>query len=480
MDKTQSKRPVIWSATDAMKAVRGVLHGDQTWAACGVSIDSRTLQPGDLFVALVTDQADGHDYVADALAKGACAALVSRKPDNVTDKKAPLLMAEDTLKALQDLGQAARKRSAAKRIGITGSVGKTGTRAMGEAAFGVLGQVHASEGSYNNHWGVPLSLARMHGGADFGIFEMGMNHANEITPLSKQVRPDIAIITAVESVHIENFENEQGIADAKAEIFDGVAMGGTAILNADNRWFAYLKEKAEGKGLRVLSFGEAKGADARVHEIVCAANGGRARLEIGGEVIPFSLRLAGRHHLNNAAAILLAVHALGQDVMKAAQALGKMEPVAGRGTFEKLDLGDPDNPVTLIDESYNASPAAMNAAFKVLALIDPGRGGRRIAVLGDMLELGRDSARMHADLSLPLQAADVQLVYTSGKMMKHLQEALPANRRGAHTDNSHEMAKIVPDVLSPGDVVMVKGSNGSKMGVVVEALRALPQRLKGR
>ena len=389
------------------------------------------------------------------------------------------MIVEDTLKAMEALGKAARERTSAKIVGITGSVGKTGTKEMLATALGVQGQTHSSIKSYNNHWGVPLSLSGMHAGTDYGVFEMGMNHANEITPLTKMVKPDIAVITTIAPVHIEAFDNGiDGIIDAKAEIFEGVVEGGAAILNHDNHAFEILKSKAEEKDLKVYSFGEHQEADAKIINCLEAANGSRVKAEILGEEIQYSLQIAGRHIACNALAVLLAVKLAGGDLEKAAKALAHQEPIIGRGKREIIEAGIKDNPITLIDESYNASPAAMNAAFKVLALVDPGRGGRRIAVLGDMLELGKDSGKMHADLALPLKAANVDLVYTCGKHMKKLYENLPANQRGDHKETSKDLAQIVPDVLIPGDVVMVKGSLGSKMGLVVEALRALPEKFK--
>lgn len=474
-----AKSNVIWSGKEAMDATGGRLRGD--WSATGVSIDSRTLAGGDLFVALTGEKMDGHDFVRDALDKGAAACVVSRVPEGV-DENAPLLIVDDTQKAIEALGAAARARTGADIIAVTGSAGKTTTKEMLACAFGALGQVHASKASYNNLWGVPLSLAGMHEGTDFGIFEIGMNHAGEITPLTKQVRPHIAIITTIAGVHMEHFDSVEQIADAKAEIFNGMDEHGFAVLNRDNEWFDHLKNRAEGKGLRVLSFGSDENADARMTECMEAANGSRIRARIMDEDVHFTLPLPGRHMALNALSVLLAVKLAGQDLQKAAGALQKMEAVAGRGVREYLDIGDPKNPVTLIDESYNASPVAMKAAFKVLALVDPGRGGRRIAVLGDMYELGRNAKQEHADLALPLQAADVQLVYTCGTLMKSLYDALPEEQKGAHREDSVEMAKIVPDVLVPGDVVMVKGSRGGgripRMQVIVEALRALPGRRK--
>lgn len=467
----------IWTAREAAAATKGRCEGNDQWTATGVSIDTRTLRAGDIFVALKGLKGDGHDHVATALARGASAVIVSRVPPGLP-AGAPLLVVPDTLKAMEDMGRAARARTGAKIIGITGSVGKTGTKEMLAAALAAQGQTHASKASHNNHWGVPLSLSSLHAGCDYGVFEMGMNHAHEITPLSRMVRPDIVIITTVAAVHIENFANIQGIADAKSEIFDGAEPGGLAVLNRDNEWFDYLKARAEARGLRVFSFGRAAGCDARLSECLEAANGSRIRAEIRGQEVNFTLKIPGGHNAQNAMAVLLAVDLAGADIHKAAAALETIEPVAGRGRREYLDLGDPENPVTLIDESYNASPESMKASFRVLAMIDPGRGGRRMAFLGDMRELGPQAAQMHADLSLPLQAADVDLVYTCGPLMKSLHEALPPPRRGDHKNDSVELAAIVPDVLTPGDVVMVKGSNGSRMGVVVEALRALPDAIK--
>jgi len=465
----------LWTAKEAVTATGGKTTGN--WNATGVSIDSRTLQKGDLFIAITGDNSDGHAYVADALNQGAAAVVISRPIQGIDQDK--VLMVADTFKAMQDLGQGARTRTAAKIIGVTGSVGKTGTKEFLATAFGALGQTHASKKSYNNHWGVPLSLSTMHAGSDYAIYEMGMNHSGEIAPLSAQVRPDIAIITTVEPVHVGNFENGvEGIAQAKAEIFAGMSAEGLAVLNRDNPWFELLKNAAHEKGVKVFSFGEHENSDARLVDCLEASNGSRIQAEILGEKVNYSLQLAGRHHAMNSLAVLLAVKLADGDVQKSAKALAKQEAIVGRGKREVIDIGDRNNPITLIDESYNASPTSMRAAFKVLALIDPGRGGRRIAFLGDMLELGADGPRHHADLALPLKAANVDLVYTCGTSMKSLHDSLPANQRGAHKNNSAELAQIVPDVLVPGDVVMVKGSFGSRMGTVVEALRALPEKLK--
>jgi UDP-N-acetylmuramoyl-tripeptide--D-alanyl-D-alanine ligase len=467
----------IWTAKDAASATGGQASG--SWAATGVSIDTRTLKPGDLFIALKGEKGDGHVHVQKALAAGACAAMVS---DAGTADPLKLLIVKDTFTALQALGRAARARTGAKIIAITGSVGKTGTKEMLAAAFGALGQTHAAKASHNNHWGVPFSLAGMHAGCDYGVFEIGMNHAGEITPLAQMAKPHLSIITTVAAVHLEHFGTEEKIAEAKAEIFDGMERGGLAVLNRDNQWFDYLSAKAKGRGLEVRDFGEHAAADARLVECMEAANGSRIRAQVMGEDVAFTLNIPGRHIAVNALSVLLAVKLMKGDLKKAAAALGKIQPIKGRGLREKIVIGDPANPITLIDESYNASPTAMRAAFKVLALVDPGRGGRRIAVLGDMRELGPDGPRLHRDLSLPLQAAGVNLVYTCGPLMKNLYDVLPEEKRGVHNDDNLEMARIVPEVLVPGDVVMVKGSRGGgekpRMQLIVEAVRALPDTLK--
>jgi UDP-N-acetylmuramoyl-tripeptide--D-alanyl-D-alanine ligase len=469
----------LWASTEASAATNGIASGD--WIATGVAIDSRSVKQGDLFIAIRGDSTDGHKYARAAIENGAVAVVIDQDVEGVPADK--ILKVADTFKAMQDLGIAARNRTAAKIIGITGSVGKTGTKEMLGRAFSALGQTHFSEKSLNNHWGVPLSLSRMHAGSDFAVFEMGMNHANEITPLTKMVKPHVAIITTVAPVHIEHFpEGVTGIAKAKAEIFDGMDEHGIAILNQDNSQFAVLKDAAQKCGIKkIFSFGKTEGADAWLQDCLIAANGTRITAKILGEEISFTLKDAGEHIALNALSVLLAVKLIGEDMSKAAEALKGIEPPAGRGKREYIDIGDKNNPITLIDESYNASPVAMEAAFKVMALIDPGRGGRRIAILGDMYELGSNAPQIHKDLALPLQAAGVDLVYTCGPLMKNLYDAIPEQNRGAHTENAPELAQIVPDVLVPGDVVLVKGSRGGgeipRMQMVVEALREMPKKM---
>ena len=477
-------KPIIWTAAEAAAATGGKTTG--TWGATGLSFDSRQIEPGQLFIALKAADfptlgggtSDGHAYVASALQAGAVAAIVETVPAGMEANDPRLLIVKSTRAALDDLGRTARARTSAKMIAITGSVGKTSTRTLLSLCSARFGQVHESAKNYNNEMGVPLTLANLPMGADYGIIEMGMNHANELTPLSRAVAPDIAIITNVSPVHIENFSDGLvGIANAKSEIFSGLSPDhGIAILPRDVPSYAQLLANARTAGVQtILSFGEHAEADARLTACIEARNGTKATAIIRGRSITFFIP-AGRHQAMNALAVLLAIDVAGLDVEKAAAALTGFTPGEGRGREEKLNIGDPENPVILIDESYNASPASMEAAFRVVALIDPGRGGRRIAILGDMLELGSMGPKLHADLALPLRAAGINLVYTCGTLMKNLHDSLPANQRGTHRDTSTELAQIVPDVLVPGDVVMVKGSHGSRMDLVVEALRALPAR----
>ncbi len=465
-----SPRPVLWTADDAVAATRG--RTTRPWTATGVTIDSRKVATGDLFVALQGPNFDGHAFVGTALAAGAAAALVSHIPDGV-GADAPLLLSDgDTLEAMAALGAAARSRCGARMVGVTGSVGKTGTKETLRHVLSAQGATYATEGSLNNHWGVPLSLARLPTDSRYGVFELGMNHAGELGPLSRQVRPDVAIITTVEAAHLEFFASVDAIADAKAEIFEGLNPNGVAVLNADNPQFDRLKAAARTHGLtHVWGFGGRDDAEARLLDFSLHATCSAVTALIRGERIQYCLALPGKHWVMNSLAVLLAAKALGADVAAAARALSTIQPVKGRGTRKRVHLAQ--GAFTLIDESYNASPAAMVATLEVLAKLDPGAGGRRIAVLGDMRELGDRADALHAALAEPLRAAHVDAVYACGPHMRALFDRLPATMRGAWTATSAELAAIVADAVKGGDVVMVKGSAGSRTGLVVEALAAL-------
>jgi UDP-N-acetylmuramoyl-tripeptide--D-alanyl-D-alanine ligase len=465
-------RTPLWTSAEAEKATGG--RATRAWSAEGVSIDSRTLVPGDLFVAIQGPNFDGHTFVADAVRKGAAAAVVSRRPEGVAED-APLLLVADPFTALQDLARAARERTAARIVAVTGSVGKTGTKEALRFVLSAQGLTTASEGSLNNHWGVPLSLARMPRNAAYGVFELGMNHAGEIAPLTRMVRPHVAIVTTIEAVHLEFFDSVDDIAAAKAEIFDGLTDGGVAVLNQDNIYFGYLTRQALARGVaRVVGFGVSPGAWARL--VTYRQLGGASQLnaEIAGRPLTYRLGLPGRHLALNSLAVLAAVSHLGGDVAAAASLLGDLAPTKGRGARYELALPDfgRDANYTLVDESYNASPPAMRAAFTVLAGIEPGLGGRRIAVLGDMLELGAESSVIHRELAQDLVATGIDLVCTSGVNMVNLSAALPREMQACHTDRAEELLPLVRALIRPGDVVMVKGSHGSRMGLIVDALLA--------
>ncbi|HXT09384.1 MAG TPA: UDP-N-acetylmuramoyl-tripeptide--D-alanyl-D-alanine ligase, partial [Roseiarcus sp.] len=379
----------------------------------------------------------------------------------------PLFVVDDALRGLERLGVAARARSGAGILAITGSVGKTSAKEMARLALSAVGTTHASVASFNNHWGVPLTLARLPAEAAFGVFEIGMNHPGEITPLVGLVRPQVALVTAIGAVHIEYFGSLEAIADAKAEIFSGVAAGGAAILNRDAPQFERLAAAARGRGLRIVDFG-AKGA-ARLIACEPQGEGSRITAEIDGEPIEFALGAAGRHMAENAIGVLAAIKALGAPLARCAAALAAFAPAKGRG--ERFTLSAPAGPFTLIDESYNANPVSMRAALALLGAAKPGPGGRRIAVIGDMLELGADGAALHAGLAADLEANQVDLLFGAGALTRALYEAAPAATRGAHAERAEALRAPLVAALRAGDVVMIKGSNGSRMGPLTAALR---------
>ncbi|KRS14641.1 UDP-N-acetylmuramoyl-tripeptide--D-alanyl-D-alanine ligase [Roseovarius atlanticus] len=469
----------LWTSNEAVAATGGRSTCD--WTATGVSIDTRTLKPGDLFVAL-KDVRDGHDFVAQALDKGAAAALVARVPEGLAED-APLLIVEDVLRALEDLGRAGRARTDAKVVAITGSVGKTSTKEMMRAALHRQGKTHAAEASYNNHWGVPLTLARMPRDTRFAVIEIGMNHPGEISPLAVMARPHVALITTIAAAHLEAFENIEGIAHEKAAIFDGLEPGGTAVINADVGTADVLLKAAKAKAETVVRFGTSEAAEMRLTDVTVhdAATVGQA--QAGGDDILFKVGTPGRHFALNALAVIAAAEALGADRDVAVCDLGQWRPYKGRGTREVLvlDMVEEAMSIELIDDAFNANPTSMAAALEVLAAArvrdDIGRvaAGRRIAVLGDMLELGPDETRMHREVAdLPF-VKDIQVIHCVGPRMKTLYDALPEAQRGRWVESAGELAAEAHRLVDAGDVILVKGSKGSYVSEVVTALRRLAQ-----
>jgi UDP-N-acetylmuramoyl-tripeptide--D-alanyl-D-alanine ligase len=462
----------LWRFPAFLAATRGRLLGSPPEAIVGVSIDSRTVAPGEAFFAIKGDRFDGHDFVAQALAGGAGLAVVAKeRVAGLGELEGAILVVDDVLASLADLGRAARARGRARIAAITGSVGKTGTKEMLARALSPDGEVHFSPASFNNHWGVPLTLSRLPASAKYAVFEIGMNHAGEIEPLVKMVRPHVALITTVEPVHLEFFPSETAIAEAKAEIFLGVEAGGAAVINRDNRHFAALARLAQAAGIgRIVGFGEAGDAGARLKLAKLKPECSCVSAEILGEQISYKLAAPGRHLVQNSLAVLAAVVLLGGDLAKAALALAELEPPRGRGARHRLAIGG--RAATLIDESYNANPASMRAAMALLGQAQPAGSGRRIAVLGDMLELGPKSADLHAGLADAIAEAAVDRVYLAGPLMRALWEKLPPARRASYAESAGELTSILSEELGAGDVVMVKGSNGSRMGPLVEALKA--------
>ena len=452
----------LWTSAELRAATSGTLIVDT--AVTGVSIDSRSIAPGDIFIAL-RDQRDGHEFVSDALARGAALAMVDHTPLGVTDTT-KLLRVTDTLAGLTALGAAGRNRAVARVLGVTGSVGKTTTKEMLRVALSAFGVTHASAASHNNHWGVPLTLARLPREAEFAVIEMGMNNRGEIAPLSRLARPDIGIITSIGTAHIGHLGTQAAIAAEKGDIITGIAPGGTAILPADSAFVPELNARARDAGLHVVTHGDAEGADARLLNYQVSPEGGFAEVTLGGEQLALHLTAPGRHVALNACAVLAAVQALGLSPDIAARALGDFTAVAGRGAMRRIRVAGGE--VLLIDDSYNASVASVRAGLAVLAA-QPAT--RRLFAFGDMLELGTEGAAQHA--ALADDAGKIcDLVFCCGPLSAHLFEALPSEQRGGHFPDSASLAPAFCSALRPGDAVLVKGSLGSRMGLIVAALTA--------
>ena len=471
----------LWTSADAAAATQG--RATAEWAANGVSIDTRTLKPGDLFVALKAAR-DGHDFVAQALANGAAAALVTHVPEGVAET-APLLIVEDVQTALEALGIAGRARAKARVVAVTGSVGKTSTKEMLRAVISGQGKTHAAEASYNNHWGVPLTLARLPQDADFAVIEIGMNHPGEIEPLAKMARPHVAMITTVAAAHLEAFENLNGIATEKAAIFRGIEEDGTCLFNGDldADLIRTIEGAASATGQKVQRFGASEECQYRLLDVRLTDEATIVQAELPSGPQIFKLSIPGRHFAANGLGVLAAADAFGLDTTLAARDLALWLPPAGRGTRERiqLDLVQDDQAFHLIDDAFNANPTSMGASLEVLAAAHPEDGvgrvakGRRIAVLGDMLELGPEEIALHRGLAQLPFLDGIDKVHCVGPRMQRLWEILPKDKRGDWSETAPEMAARAHRLIDAGDVVLVKGSKGSKVSLVVDALRKLGQ-----
>ncbi len=466
----------LWTSAEAAAATGGTSTCE--WAASGVSIDTRSLQKGDLFVAL-KDIRDGHEFVAQALAKGAAAALVSHIPDGL-DPLAPLLIVPDVLAALTALGAAGRARSAAKVVGVTGSVGKTSTKEMLRAILGGQGRVHAAEASYNNHWGVPLTLARMAQDAQFAVIEIGMNHPGEIAPLSRLARPHVALITTVAAAHLEAFGDVAGIAQEKAAICEGLEPDGTAVLPADLDTTPLLLAAARRHNAHIRSFGTSAQAQYHLTSATVGQGATIVRAERAGAPFLFKVRSPGRHFAFNGLAALAVADALGLDPVIAATDLGLWTPPAGRGTRERIVLDRlEDDGFDLFDDAFNANPASMAAALDVLIATAPQDGagrigqGRRIAILGDMLELGPTEAALHRAIADHPGLEQITTIHCVGPRMQALHDSLPRAQRGEWALQAQDLLPRLRSLVDAGDVVLVKGSKGIKVSLLVDGLRKL-------
>lgn len=451
----------LWTAAEIAAATGGVLHGDDR-PVTGLTYNSREIVPGDLFLALKGAR-DGHEFAASAFAAGAAAALVERPVEG-----GPYVVVPDTLHGLEALGVAARERAPqVKRGAVTGSVGKTSVTQAIKAGLDLAGPAHGSIKSYNNHIGVPLTLARMPVETRRAVFEIGMNAPGEIAPLSRFVAPHAACVTTVGPVHIEAFsDGEAGVAREKASIFQGLIPGGTAVANGDVAFSGLLCDAARAAGARLVTFGTDPGHDARLKDFRPDAEGATVLADLFGKPLEYRLAQSGAHWGLNSLCVLLMLNALDVELETGLQALAGFQPLAGRGQTRAVAV--PGGAFTLIDESYNANPISMAAAISSLGARKT--AGRRIVALTDMLELGGEAEAFHRALAEPLEAAQVDLVFCAGPLMKSLWDALPSTRRGGYADSAAQIGPQIAQVVEPGDLVMVKGSNGSRAGVVAAAL----------
>ena len=465
---------LLWKSSDMVKAMEGRPVGHLPEGITGISIDSRTLRKGEAFFAIKGDMFDGHDFATAAMAAGAGLLVVTEARLPALGKlQVPMIVVDDVLAALTRLGIASRARSKAQIIAVTGSVGKTTTKEALRHVLSDCGKVHASAASFNNHWGVPLTLARMPEDTDYGVFEIGMNHHDEIRPLVKMVQPHVAVITLIAPAHLGHFANLEEIAVAKAEIFEGVLPGGYALLNRDDKRFKQLEALATAAGIEhITTFGENARSTYKLRDLVMKTDCSCITVSLGGQEAAVKISAPGRHIVQNMLAVMGAAHLVGADMTKVVLALASLQAEAGRGAQYRLRHGD--GTFTLIDESYNANPASMRAALSLLETTEPqGEGiekGRRIAVLGDMLELGKQSSKLHGDLARPIVDAHVNMLFIGGAHMSALKSAMPAEIQVEYRESVDELLPLVVKAVRPGDVVMIKSSKSIGFVKIVNAL----------
>lgn len=466
---------VLWTDKAVIAAVKGQAGAQVGAQLSGVSIDSRTVGKDEIFIAIKGDNFDGHAFVGKALDAGAGAAIVETGFDKTALSEAQqqkCITVPDALEAMNDLGRAARARCKGKVVAVTGSVGKTGSKEMLRLALSPSGKVHASEKSFNNHWGVPLSLALMPEDSDFDVAEIGMNHPGEIIPLTAMVRPHVAIVTTVEPVHLGFFKDVEEIAHAKAEIFSGLEPGGIAILNRDNAFFELLKQAAQKVGAKIISFGLHPSSDIWLKNLQAERDGSWVQTRFLGKDMTFKIGAPGKHMAMNALAVLAACESVGADLDQSMKALEQLTAPVGRGERTIVQHGA-KGAFLVIDESYNANPASMRAALDTVGQISRTDYPRRVAVLGDMLELGETSKQLHEDIFASLKQAGVDAVFLCGEDMKALNDVLPLNLHHSWAENSALLEDELMGYIRAGDAVMIKGSLGSKMGRIVNKLKTM-------
>lgn len=462
---------LLWESDAMISAMNGRPVGQLPEGISGISIDTRSLKQGDAFFAIKGDNFDGHEFIAAAMKAGAALAVVDEsKLVSLGSVTLPLIVVSDVLAAMVRLGEAARARSKAKIIAVTGSVGKTSTKEMLRTALAQSGLVHASVASFNNHWGVPLTLARMPQETRFGVFEIGMNHAGEITELVKMVRPHVAIITKIAAAHISAFDTIEDIARAKAEIYTGIVPGGHALINHDDKRYLLLRDLAEEASVgHLLSFGTKRGSDIWLRVLEQSDEGSKLSVRVNGTDMEYFVNVPGEHMAMNSLAVLGAAYLVDADIDKTLDAMGKVEVADGRGTRYQIG-GSGAMGISVIDESYNANPASMEAALHMLGNFATVRTKRRIAVLGDMLELGNQSRKLHEELARPISAAKVDLVFLMGQEMEYLAGILPKEKLGGHFTSIDALVDALKIVMKPGDVVMLKASNSMRFSSVVQKI----------
>ena len=466
-----------WGVTDIMQALDLISEGSIEFEATGISIDSRTIKPGEIFVAVQGDSFDGHDFLQAALKKGATAFIISQSPPDFL-KSHTYFVVPDTLQALRQLADYSRSQSKAKVIAITGSAGKTTTKEWLAQTLGTFGSTVYSPASYNNHFGVPLSLASLEKNTAFGVFEIGMNHEGEIEPLSHLVQPDIAIITTIADSHIGYLKSVSKIAAEKSTIFAGLKQGGTAILNYDNDYFDFLAEAATSYGAgKIVKVGQKQGADVRLmsSNYNPATDTTLVEVHVNQKPIKYALSLVGDHYVINSLMVLAAADCLGLDLNKAVKEIEHLKPIGGRGQKHTVCIA-PDKTITLIDDAYNAQPSSMQAGLMALAQFPSSLPtSRHIAVLGEMRELGEESETFHRDLLPFIQNANIELLFACGAHMKLLLDALPSAQQGGYSEQAEDLWQPLLDSLQNGDIVFIKGSKSTRVSILVHRLLSLHQ-----